>query len=62
VHNGVVYFGGTDGYFYCIDAISGKERWKFKTNGPITAKAHVIGDVILFGSMDKTLYALPLVG
>lgn len=62
VHKGAVYFGGTDGYFYCLDAQTGKERWKFKTGGPITSKAHIAGDLVLVSSMDKTLYALPLVG
>lgn len=32
VVNGVIYFGSYDGYLYAVD-LSGKERWKFQTNG-----------------------------
>ena len=32
VANGVIYFGSYDGYLYAID-LSGKEKWKFQTNG-----------------------------
>jgi len=34
-----VYIGGTDQYFYCLSADTGKERWKFKTSGAITSMA-----------------------
>src|SRR5215468_408077 len=32
VANGIIYFGSYDGYFYAVD-LSGKEKWKFQTNG-----------------------------
>lgn len=61
VHNGALYIGSTDGYLYCLDATTGKEKWKFRTEAAITAMPFVSGNVILIGSLDHTLYALPLV-
>jgi glucose dehydrogenase len=33
VENGVVYFGSYSGRFYAVDAVSGKLKWKFQTEG-----------------------------
>lgn len=60
-HNGKIYFGSTDHYLYCVDAKSGKEVWKFRTENAITSSPYIIENIILVGSMDQTLYALPLV-
>lgn len=62
VHQNYVYFGGTNGYFYCLDAKTGREQWKFETKGQIVSTPYVVDNMILISSMDKTLYALPLVG
>lgn len=64
IHNEAVYIGSTDGHFYCLNAKNGKELWKFKTGGEITSAPVIFEEknLILVGSMDNTLYALPLVG
>jgi serine/threonine protein kinase len=62
VYGHSVYFGGTDGFFYCLEAKTGREQWKFETKGQITSTPFIIENVILIASMDRTLYALPLVG
>ncbi len=63
LHNGYIYFGGTDGKLYCINPQTGKERWSFQTENSITASPFIAENerLILVGSMDRTLYALPLV-
>jgi outer membrane protein assembly factor BamB len=62
VYQNSVYFGGTNGFFYCLDAKTGREQWKFETKGQITSTPFIVDNMILIASMDKTLYALPLVG
>jgi outer membrane protein assembly factor BamB len=62
VHQGSLYFGSTNGYFYCVDVKTGREQWKFETKGQITSTPFIVNNMILIASMDKTLYALPLVG
>ncbi|MBC8172162.1 MAG: PQQ-binding-like beta-propeller repeat protein, partial [Anaerolineae bacterium] len=62
VYQNSVYFGGTNGFFYCLDAKTGREQWKFETKGQITSTPFITDNMILIASMDKTLYALPLVG
>jgi outer membrane protein assembly factor BamB len=57
----MLYVGSTDQILYCLDAESGRELWRFKTGGAITATPSIIGDLLLIGSMDHNLYAIPLV-
>ena len=53
-----MYVGDLEGKFYCVDAASGKLLWTFETNGEIQAGANFVGDDILVGSHDATLYRL----
>ena len=57
-HNGRVYVGDLEGKFYCVDAASGKLVWTFSTQGEIQAGANFVGDDVLIGSHDATLYRL----
>ena len=41
--DGVVYFGGDDGNVYAVDASSGTQRWKHKTNGPVASTPALAG-------------------
>lgn len=61
IQGGNVYFGGIDGNLYCLEAKTGKEIWRFQTGGAITSTPHITDELIFIGSMDHTLYALPLV-
>ena len=53
-----VYVGDVDGKFYCLNASDGKTLWTFESGGEITAGANFVGEKILFGSHDSTLYCL----
>ena len=57
-HNGRVYVGDLEGKFYAVDAKTGKQLWTFETQGEIQAGANFVGDDILVGSHDATLYRL----
>lgn len=61
VHGESVYFGDSKGNFYCLDKNDGKEKWRFKTQDGITSAPLIAHDRIYVTSMDKTVYALPLV-
>jgi outer membrane protein assembly factor BamB len=54
-----IFVGSSDGYFYCLD-FSGKEKWRFRTNGNIFTKDEVpiVGGVIYFGSDDGNVYGV----
>jgi eukaryotic-like serine/threonine-protein kinase len=62
VHGESVYFGDSKGTFYCLGKNDGKEKWQFKTQSGITSAPLIAHDKIYITSMDKTVYALPLVG
>jgi eukaryotic-like serine/threonine-protein kinase len=61
VHDESVYFGDSEGNFYCLGKNNGKEKWRFKTQSGITSAPLIAHDKIYVTSMDKKIYALPLV-
>lgn len=53
-----VYFGSSDKHVYAVDALSGKLRWKFKTEGIVHTTPAVHDGILYVGSWDTYLYAL----
>ncbi len=70
VSNGVVYIGATGGYLYALEAASGTELWKVKTeaalktidpvrfDGGVVSSPTVVDGVVYFGGLDGKLYAV----
>ncbi len=58
VHDGVVYFGSEDSYFYAIRSNDGKELWRFRTGAETYDEAKIFDDLVCFGSRDCHYYAL----
>ena len=56
--NGSVIIGNDDKFLYCFNAIDGKQKWKFRTNGSITGSAVMTADKVLFASTDGNVYLL----
>ena len=56
--DGVVYVGSADGYLYAVGAESGRERWRFETDGPVFSSPAVVDGVVYVGSGDGRLYAV----
>jgi outer membrane protein assembly factor BamB len=53
-----VYFGSSDGNLYAVDALTGREKWKFKTQGIIHSSPALYNGTVFFGSWDTYLYAV----
>jgi outer membrane protein assembly factor BamB len=53
-----VYVGSWDKNLYAIDAITGLEKWRFKTGGEMYSSPAVSNGVIYVGSNDRFLYAV----
>jgi len=47
-----------DGNLYCLEYRSGRQRWKFKTEGAITGTPVIFDDIVYVGSADHQVYAL----
>jgi outer membrane protein assembly factor BamB len=62
VSQGGLYFGGSDGKIYAIDAITHKELWEspFKTNDKIWSTPAIDDNTLYIGSFDKKLYAIDI--
>jgi outer membrane protein assembly factor BamB len=55
---GVIYVGSNSTYAYAINAVDGKLKWKFKTDGNIDSSPFVDGNLVYYYSKDSYLYAL----
>jgi outer membrane protein assembly factor BamB len=54
----ILYIGNIDHNIYAIDANSGKLKWSFKTDGPITSSPALWNRTLYFGSEDNFFYAV----
>ncbi|MBI2832015.1 MAG: PQQ-like beta-propeller repeat protein [Chloroflexi bacterium] len=55
---GKLYFGGSDGKVYVLDAADGYKLAEFQTQDKIWSTPAVDGNTVYIGSFDKKLYAL----
>jgi outer membrane protein assembly factor BamB len=58
VHDGRVYVGANDGFFYALDAATGKLAWKLDAGAEILSTAAAHGGLILFGTAKGELRAV----
>lgn len=62
-HKGTVYITSADHHVYAVDGKTGKEIWRFKTDGIICDSLPLVHkNLIYFGSYDKNFYCLDLGG
>jgi serine/threonine protein kinase len=54
----ICYVGCQDGYVYALDASTGYNVWRFRTNGPVYSSPVIRGNYIYIGSADGMLYAI----
>lgn len=58
IYQNKVYFGSGSGYFYALDAATGKQQWAFKTDGIIHSSPAIAFGNIYFGGWDTYMHAL----
>jgi outer membrane protein assembly factor BamB len=57
ISDGVIYIGSLDSVFYALDALTGKERWQFRTGDLISSTAAFHNGLCYFES-GNVLYAI----
>lgn len=55
---GMVYFGTWDNKVYCLDAATGRERWKVFTDGPVRLAPSLAGGRVYVGADDGRVYCI----
>lgn len=53
-----LYFGGGDGFLYCLNADTGKTIWKYETKQTLLSRPTISGGRLFVTSTDDTIYAL----
>ena len=57
--SGCIFFGSSvDDSVHCLDAASGREKWRFTTDGPVRIAPACTGDKLYFGSDDGHAYCI----
>jgi outer membrane protein assembly factor BamB len=57
VEGSTIYFGGGDGYFYAVDADTGRVNWRYELRNPIVSQPTVSGGRVFLTTTDDTIYA-----
>jgi len=57
---GAVLFGSGDGNLYCLDAATGRERWRAALSGAVVSTPAVFGDLVVATARERTVAALDL--
>jgi eukaryotic-like serine/threonine-protein kinase len=60
VSGDTLYFGGTDGNVYGLDAVTGNKKWQFTTGGEIWSTPAIANNTLYIGSFDKKIYAVDI--
>jgi len=55
---GICYVGSTDNFLYALDANTGFNSWRFRTNGSIYGSVAIYKDLVIVASVDKYVYAV----
>jgi outer membrane protein assembly factor BamB len=58
--NGAVLFGSGDGNLYCLDAATGRERWRAALSGAVVSTPAVAGDLVVAATRESTVAAVDL--
>jgi outer membrane protein assembly factor BamB len=56
--NNYLFFGCADGNLYVIDVDSGSQILKYEAEAEICGKPLILGDNVIFSSLDKRIYSL----
>jgi eukaryotic-like serine/threonine-protein kinase len=55
-----VVFGSEDGNLYCLDAATGRERWRAALGGAVVSTPAVSGDLVVATARERTVAAVDL--
>ena len=58
IYKDSIYCGSVDGSLYCLEYRTGRLRWKYHTEMPITGTPTASEDMVFIGSLDHRVYAL----
>jgi eukaryotic-like serine/threonine-protein kinase len=57
INNDLILYGTESGDFFCLD-LGGSIKWRYRAKRSITGSAVVHQGMVIFGSLDATLYAM----
>lgn len=58
--DGLIVFGSSDSFIYCIKEDTGEHIWSFRANGPTIAHPRIHQGRVYIGSYDRNMYCLDL--
>lgn len=58
IEKGLVYFGGGDGFLYCVSLDTGRVQWRYELRNPVISRPTVSQGRVLVTTSDDAVYAL----
>jgi len=58
MHDTWVYFGGADGFLYCVNAENGRVQWRFETKNPRISRPTFSANKLYVTTTDDVVHAL----
>ncbi len=58
IHDGTVYVGGLNGYFYALDLVTGNEKWKYHSELGFRAPAAIRDGLVYIGDTEGRFFCL----
>src|SRR5262249_30271625 len=59
VHDGLVYAADLEGFFYCLDAATGKKLWDHDLGNNVWASPYYVDGKVFIGTADGDLFIFP---
>ena len=60
VADGVIYVGAQDAHVYAVDADTGAEVWRYRTDSNVVTTPAILDDLVYVASFDNNVYALDI--
>ncbi|MGK5090109.1 PQQ-binding-like beta-propeller repeat protein [Bdellovibrionota bacterium FG-2] len=57
VEKGLVYFGGGDGFLYCVNSENGRVSWRYELRNPVISRPTLDGGRVFVTTSDDTVFA-----
>ena len=58
IKDSLLYVGGLDGKFYCLEAAYGSKKWTFDTEYPVRSSPCATGELVFCANTNGTVFAL----
>ncbi len=57
LHESLVFFGGSDGFFYCVNAETGRVQWRYEIKNPKVSRPSIVSGKLYVTTTDDVVHS-----